>query len=99
MVRSITSRRWAGSVKPCLHWGKPQAAWAHGDRAKGVPILEGLGRGTLAIAVAHHQQRGGMDVLDEMDRGAFCVDRGFVVDGGAEVGESSTGRLSSLRSS
>ncbi len=49
-----------------------------------MPHLEGLGGGALAVAVADDDERGGLDVLDEVDGGGLGVDGGVVVDAGAE---------------
>jgi hypothetical protein len=56
------------------------------EGAKCMPELERLGSGTLAIAVADNGQGWGVGLLDEGDGGAFGVDGGVIVDGGAEVG-------------
>ena len=40
--------------------------------AQCVPELEGLRRGTFAVAVANDGERGGGDVPDEVDGGAFA---------------------------
>ena len=54
--------------------------------AQSMPEFKGLGRGTLAIAVAHDRKRGGGDVLNEGDGRTLGVDLGVVVYRGAEVG-------------
>src|SRR5580700_495472 len=51
---------------------------------EGVPEFVGLRGGDFAIAVADEDERGRFDFLDEIDRRAFGVDVGVVVDGFAE---------------
>src|SRR5271154_6081096 len=55
--------------------------------AQGVPELEALGRGALAVTVADDDQGGGLDLVDEGESGALGVDGGIVIDGLAEEGE------------
>src|SRR5260370_414010 len=54
--------------------------------AQRVPELERLWRGAFSVAIANHRQGWSSGAVDEVDGGAFRVDVGIVVDGGAEVG-------------
>ncbi len=54
--------------------------------AEGVPELEALRGGALAVAVADDDEGGGGDVFDVGDGAGLGVDGGVVVDGGAEEG-------------
>ena len=49
-------------------------------RFQGVPEFVGLRRGTFAVAVANDDQGGSLHVLDKIDRRAFRVDLGIIVD-------------------
>src|ERR1700682_273475 len=55
--------------------------------AEGVPELEALWGGALAVAVSYDDEGWGLHVFDVFDGGAFGVDGGVVVDGGAEEGD------------
>jgi len=85
-ARCWASRRWAGSEKPWPSFGVNDQLRGNVKVAQSMPEFEGLGRGTLAIAVAHDRKRGGGDVLNEGDGRTLGVDLGVVVYRGAEVG-------------
>src|SRR5436305_9832490 len=57
------------------------------DSLQRVPELEGLWRGTFAVAFTDQDEGRGLRVLDECDRCAAGVDRRVIVNGRAEVGD------------
>ena len=84
-ARSMTSRRCSGFTNPCPSLGYTTSWVGTCCIAQRVPELIRLRGRALAIAVAHHHQRRRLGFLDEVDGGAFGVDRRIVVDRRAKV--------------
>src|SRR5579863_2628318 len=72
-------------VKAVAFAGIDDELGLHSQSLQGMPEFVALRRGTFGVAVSHDNQRGRFDVLNEVNRRAFCIHRGIVVDGGAEI--------------